>query len=1113
MTRPKWILTALLISAVALTAGMTQAEEMKLLTGKVTHPVDDQEHNYVKHRCLTPSIDNIIKLPLERAKPWSLPDKPLSAAFDTTINVLVLRFNFQYEEVDDPNTTGRGIIDVTTSYEGFLDSTGHDIDPTPHNADYFSAHMKAHSRYWEQVSEGKVTLTWDIFPADPDSAFTLPREMSYYGRCDFDSVVAGLEYFFEDGIRLADSAAPEIHFADYQAIFLFHAGSDRQNDIGFPESCNDLFTGFISFREDIPVDSGTYTVNSGLMMPESASQDGRVTALNGVIAHEFGHQLGLIDLYDTQYFLSRLGDFALMDNNGNGTGIDFENVGAASVFGAIPVYPCAWSRAYLGFVDVVDYRQGSDIRLVAAEVESNGIKVARVPISDKEYYLIENRCVDTDGEQTYTWADKATSVIQGPGHYAEQFSEDVLTGEYDHLLPGSGVLIYHIDESVLGLNYDEGPFDSLNNFFDNDVQWDWERPFISLVEADGLTNFGGYYYKGYGRADDMFRDDRATAFTPNTNPPTFDNTGNNSHIYITNISREIDSSGGKHVLLDTAITFDVETADLVDGFPKRAGYPLYGLNPVVDDIDRDGRLEIISASDTMLSVITPDGESFIQNTDSVDCTSCPTYFDIAVASVHAGQSHPLALYAKAPGPITAGPVVGDFGDPTRAKLVAVGYPNPGATSGRVILYQLRDNDANGLADNPVFGSLFPLGIAGTPIALSFGESFWALDNEGNLYRIDSLEAGAIRREYTIDEDEMHGIARIGRTLTVLAGDDVSSRLYHVDDVATSFDLDGKYTLGPVAADMNRDGIIDVVVMSNEGNGLIISVDTTFSTTEFSVVAELNSGELFSSNPIVADIDDDGYPDIVVGGRTKFYAYNREFTQMTDYPKSLSTKINKRVDELEFNDRLRMQDDVVIWGGIVADIDRGGRNEVILPTDLGNIYAVGSQPTFGFPISGGEKSAGSPVFFNDGDEGRLGYLGADGWFYMWRVDSDTSRNYWPMGGADAGGSFALDNSALPEPATFSELFPEKKFYNYPNPVTSGETTIRYFLGENASNVSFKIYDLSGEEVATLSGPTAGGVDNELIWNCGSITPGIYRCVAEVDFGSSTETAHTDIAVIR
>ena len=80
------------------------------------------------------------------------------------------------------------------------------------------------------------------------------------------------------------------------------------------------------------------------MMPETSVQDNRATTINAVMVHEFGHQLGLPDLYRTDIFMSQLGDFALMDNNGFGTGVEF-GFPVGRVFGTVPLYPTAWSRA------------------------------------------------------------------------------------------------------------------------------------------------------------------------------------------------------------------------------------------------------------------------------------------------------------------------------------------------------------------------------------------------------------------------------------------------------------------------------------------------------------------------------------------------------------------------------------------------------------------------------------------------------------------------------------------------------------------------------------------------------------------------------------------------
>lgn len=198
---------------------------------------------------------------------------------------------------------------------------------------------------------------------------------------------------------------------------------------------------------------------------------------------------------------------------------------------------------------------------------------------------------------------------------------------------------------------------------------------------------------------------------------------------------------------------------------------------------------------------------------------------------------------------------------------------------------------------------------------------------------------------------------------------------------------------------------------------------------------------------------------------------------------------------------------------MADIQKGEPAELIFPTLVGNIYSFGLDKSYGFPLSAGEFGYGSPVIFSDTTGGKLGYLGADGWFYAWHVDFDSALNYWPMGGHDPHGSFSFDQTKLTATGTYAELFPEERFYNYPNPVVDGWTTIRYFLGEEAVRVSLSIYDLSGVKVTDMTGPTSGGIDNEFTWHCSDITPGVYRCMIEVDFGGRTESAFTDIAIIR
>ncbi len=116
-------------------------------------------------------------------------------------------------------------------------------------------------------------------------------------------------------------------------------------------------------------------------------QNDNIVAI-GVLAHEFGHALGLPDLYDTDYTSSGSGRLALMASGSWGTSYN------------TPWYPSAmnaWSKAELGWVNTV--LLSDDQAGVAVEQSFSNNTIYRVdhPEDDSEYWLIENRAkVGTD---------------------------------------------------------------------------------------------------------------------------------------------------------------------------------------------------------------------------------------------------------------------------------------------------------------------------------------------------------------------------------------------------------------------------------------------------------------------------------------------------------------------------------------------------------------------------------------------------------------------------------------------------------------------------------------------------------------------------------------------
>lgn len=118
----------------------------------------------------------------------------------------------------------------------------------------------------------------------------------------------------------------------------------------------------------------------------------------GTFAHEFGHDLGLPDLYDTDYDSYGVGVWDIM---GAGSWLDRGNT---------PAHMSAWSKAALGWLQPVEATGPVSLPLVERQPFA-----VRLRAAGSSYFLLENR-----------------------GQVG-----------YDRYLPGAGLLIWHIDEAQM----------------------------------------------------------------------------------------------------------------------------------------------------------------------------------------------------------------------------------------------------------------------------------------------------------------------------------------------------------------------------------------------------------------------------------------------------------------------------------------------------------------------------------------------------------------------------------------------------------------------------------------------------------------------------------------
>lgn len=1041
-----------------------------------------------RHRFIS-GVSSQNLLGLDRRAPFALPTAkrgvPLGASVMVdTLNVLALKVEFQRETPDDPNTTGEGIFDLR-SYEQFLAEEEHYIDPAPHTTSYFDSHMEALRRYWYFISDRKLDLTWDVYPREESLAYRLEQPMSYYGSAaTLDEIAEKLGYFFIDAVTMADSVAPQIDFSQYQSIILFHAGSDQQNNIPFINNTpHDLFTGFLILSDPIYVDGGAVGIREGLIVPEMASQDNRVTAINAVLAHEFGHQLGLVDLYNTQTFFTQVGDFALMDNNGMSVGVQFPDI-RSTVGGTLPVYASAWSRAFLGFDIPREITSGIDITLTAAALSDDSTEIIKVPMTDFEYLLLENRQPDVDTlEPGYPFdnvliGDSLTGVILGPGYAYFEGNDTVLVSdaEYDRLLPGDGVLIWHVDEYVAY----QSNFPGFNNYQTNSLQWDKDRRFITLVEANGVIDFGGNYYRGYGADSDFFKVGNNTSLTPFSNPPSRSNLGADTHIHITDISHS-----------DTVMTLDVDIEWLLPGWPQMS-FPQQNSDPVLVDIDGDDAYEILVAADSTLLIYRQNGEKFIANSDSVRFYG----FDGSI------QTYPWGIAAACDTTISDRPVPVDFdGDGTFEIALAT-------ASGRLYAFGSSDDDLNGRADAlPGFPVQISDQALTSLIAVGFdsfsGMELIVFDGTGTVHAISEFAADSVLFDfgesilssaaYTVEGYNIIDVAYI------LDNQAMISRLIS-DAGALEFRLDFSTQVGTAdtcfiaSGDIDRDGGRPEIIAVCSSRIMLVEEDGSIET-----FAEIGQS---LGRPALGDINADGYSEIIVAGDSKIYSFAYNGALLSDFPIDLG-----RYDLTG----------VIAAQPVLADVDDNGSPDIIVGLPVGAIHAYDHRADriAGFPLPSSfeiERSCAIADIDNDGDLDLLS-VEKSGMISAWDISYiyNSVNVPWGMDGGDQSNSNYLSPLHEKQLIAGDEQLPKNSVYNYPNPA-SNSTIIRYYL-KNESLVKIDMYDFMGENIESVQMIGNAHTDNEYVWDCSGVASGVYFCRVEADDGDSKKWQIIKIALVK
>ena len=995
-----------------------------------------------------------------------------------TIKIVALRVQFVADNV--ATTTGDGHFDLSTESD-------YSIDRPPHNKTYFQHQLLALSNYFRKVSNNKLILQAEVFPQGENDAYQLQNDMVYYsGQENEELKKQRWSELLKDAVAVAqDNNGPD--FSAYDVVIVFHAGVGADFSFDFDATPYDIQSVFIDFEtlketlgagddtfEGIKTASGAI-IKEGLILPETQNQEGIDLALLGTMTLLMGSQLGMPSLYDTDTGRPGIGRWGLMDQ------------GSYNFQGLVPAQPCAWTKIYMGWEEPVVVTSAESLKVGIAS-STTSPRIYKIPISSKEYFLIENRQRDWNGDGIATARDESGKRVEfdSTGQVLGEEGFGVITRlqEYDFGLPGSGILIWHIDERVI-----EAKLAS------NTINNDRDHRGVDLVECDGAQDIGYYYDMfdpGYGAENGDYFDPYWA--------------GNVSHKYV-NESDQVELSpttipnsnsyyrGDTHIrvfdfsMRDTVMTFSVTSNLAQKGFPQYAGSGFTSGSLLALDLSAEETVIVAVAAGGAILGWKSDGSKLVENDET-----------FSVKTVNGREiSYPYALMATADDSVLLPPAGADLDGDGWPELVVVDK------SGVLYLFSLQDNNADARADR-----LGTASLAGTPSAgpmIAFPDAATNVlsvvlgDIQGSIYIYTWSSGWQLTANKNLKSGAITGLAALPSStadfIATAANGDVFRLKQNGDIVWQGKAGNGAHLYQPLVADFDGKPGPEIAVFADNGNLAAFAEDGS----PMPVSLSEEKAERTSA-PIVADADDDGLPEVLFTSESHLWSLEISGVNTIDFPASLSPISSEALVGLT----------APLWHSI-AD---GATNVLFsqVPAGLLQTFNVDQgQPFYRLP-AGAELSA-TPVLKDldqDGDVELLAISG-DGFLYVWDLNYNASSTpAWPQYGGNQYRNFSLPSTNKLRTQD-SQLMPKKKVFCYPNPTTGNRTYIRYTLSRAADNVSIRIYDLAGDFVQELNATGMGAGDHDVIWDLTQIQSGVYLARVEAVSGSDRNLEIIKIAVIK
>jgi len=996
-----------------------------------------------------------------------------TSTFPDTVHVLAVMVQFQTD--DDSRTTGNGQFDLSNTYQDTV------IDAPPHNRTYFQNHLVFLENYFRKVSDGKVIVKSEVL----DKIFTLSNKMQTYTQPKGSSNEA-VGRLMHDTWRLVDSTSPGIDFSRYDFFIIFHAGAGHDIDLvslyGYdptPFDIPSLYLGLNSLKsffgsnyKGVPVNDGKFFITNSAILPETESRDIQSAfgtsrlemSINGLLAASLGSFLGLPDLFDTKTGRTGIGRFGLMDGQA-----------IFSFNGLFPPEPSAWEKIFLGWVQPLTVQSGvSNLTIAAHRTDgaANMSVIYKVLISAKEYFLLEDRFRDPalNGQRIKT--------VVGGKVVEKVFSTDTLgfnemditkidgvvidVEDLDWSLPNGisekgdtlrgGILIWHIDENVIEAG-----------LATNSVNANPDHRGVDLEQANGAQDIGQTIHTllgdviSEGTALDYWYKENASPvykneFTPTSHPSSESYTHANSHIYITDFSKQ-----------GPVMTCRVQIGDSIVkpllGFPKFVGRIGGNEAPTYGSIDSELKNEIILNANSQLYAFTSSGTPVMHNSTGL------------FASL-GGRFQPAVI-----------------SDGVMANVIGVG-------DSTLYLFKASDVNNDGLADT-LFSVKFNDWITTPPVIHngkilvgSLGGAVFIVGRNGVIDSMVYVPSVSPRKPIHVVS-----VMSVDSIWVAIAGNEILAS----NGMRWRFDKD---ILSCAAGDVDGNGVPDIVAVTG-GNEIFVLNINEQNFRRFSIPDTRNYNYYtlpFQPYPVIADINGDGLREIIIWDFDKIYSLNYAGAVVDNFPIAISGgAIFGGIPVVGDIDGDGSQELVVgtLDGRIFA-------------------YHSNGQIVQGFPLATGKSIVSSlSLYVDTGGQMYLLAGDIDGYLYGWEL-SGSGRSAMVQWGNYLHDPYHTNynNSAVGPriPKPFVELIPQNQAYNWPNPVYGSATKIRYYLTSNAT-VNIKIFDLAGAKVDEISAQGTGGIDNEVEWDVSNIQSGVYIARVEAKGNSSSGVVFIKIAVVH